>query len=1037
MQYLRVVPILIPVLVCFHLLCHLAEADEASIDFSRDVLPILSDRCFHCHGPDPAHREAELRLDERASSIEDRGDYAAIQPGNASESELILRILTEDESELMPPPDSHKKKLTAAQVDVLRRWINSGAEWGKHWAFEKPKKVDIPDEGVHPVDYFIQQKLTKQGLSLSPKADKYTLARRLSFDLTGLPPTPEVVQQFVESDSDNSSLDLTNQLLQSQHYGERMAMWWLDVARYADTDGYQGDRTRTNWPWRDWVVNSFNTNQPFDQFTTEQFAGDLLPDATEEQKLATCFHRNHMTNGEGGRDPEESRIDYVIDRVSTTGTVWLGLTLGCAQCHSHKFDPISQAEFYSLNAFFNSIDEDGKAGGGAKPYLSYQSKLSARAVEEAQQLVDLRKPLEELAKKKAEAEFIPWLSEQIKKTSKNYQGWKPLLADNLESTDGTVLTQIEDGTIIASGPNPRQDDYLLSAKPNTKRITGFKLEIFPHESHTDGKLSRGSNGEFVLTNVKLQLRKQGVSQFKDIEFSGAIADVEIKGKNSQYGKVRETLDDDPRKGWTTQGHDATVPHTAIFALAEPLYLSEDEHIVFVMFHRSTIGDGNIGRYRLSFANQPGDAVRSLSETPLDQLAKAEVENVEEVDPKLRGLLLEQYLADHTEYQKAKGIYDRSNQQLAEVKRAAGKKNVMVLAERKEPRKTHVLVRGVWDKKGEEVGPKVPAAILDWPADKTQNRLELSNWIVSKENPLTARVMVNHLWQMYFGVGIVRTPEDFGLQGERPTHLELLDWLAVELMENDWDIQHIIRLIVTSETYQQSSVVSDELKETDPENKLFARGSRFRLPSWMLRDAALQSSGLLNPALGGPTVRPYQPPGIWKEMFMGAFNYQPSEGPAQYRRTLYAFWRRASAPTFLFDSAQRRVCQVQVMQTNTPLQALTLLNDHTMLESAKSLAIMAVKSETTDEDRIQLIYQRVVSRNASAKEIEVLNRELERFQKHYKLNLEDAIAVLEIGQPELLRVASEDGHDENEISQIASYMMLSSMILNLDEAITHE
>ncbi|PHS03002.1 MAG: hypothetical protein COA78_19375 [Blastopirellula sp.] len=1035
MRSIRFLEIIIPVIVCLHIHCCVTEGAEPSVDFSRDVLPILSDRCFHCHGPDPGNREADLRLDQRASSIEDRGDYAAIQPGNAAKSEIIRRILSEDESELMPPADSHKKKLTADEVDILRRWINSGAKWGKHWAFEKPKKAEISNEGIHPVDYFIQRKLNSEGLSLSAKAAKHTLVRRLSFDLTGLPPTPEVVQQFVESDADDSILELTNQLLQSQHYGERMAMWWLDVARYADTDGYQGDRTRTNWPWRDWVVNSFNKNQPYDQFTKEQFAGDLMPDATEEQKLATCFHRNHMTNGEGGRDPEESRIDYVIDRVSTTGTVWLGLTLGCAQCHSHKFDPISQNDFYSLNAFFNSIDEDGKAGGGAKPYLSYQSKLSARAVEEAQQLVDLRKPLEELAKKKAEAQFEPWLSEQIKKTSEDYQGWLPLLAEKLESTDGTVLTQIEDGTIIASGPNPRQDDYLMSAKPNTKRITGFKLEIFPHESHTDGKLSRGSDGEFVLTNVKLQLRKEGVSQFKDIEFSGAIADVEIKGKNSQYGKVRETLDDDPRKGWTTQGHDATVPHMAIFALAEPLYLAEDEHIVFVMFHRSTIGDGNIGRYRLSFANQPGDAVRSLSETPLDQLAAATTEMVEDVDPKLRALLLKQFLSDHAAYQNQKGIYDRANKQLSEVKKAAGKKNVMVLAERNDPRKTHVLVRGVWDKKGEEVGPEVPAAILDWPAEETKTRLELANWIVSKENPLPARVMVNHLWQMYFGAGIVRTPEDFGLQGERPTHPELLDWLAVELMEHDWDIQHIIRLIVTSNTYQQSSVVSEQLIELDPENKLFARGARFRLPSWMLRDAALQSSGLLNPALGGPTVRPYQPPGIWKEMFMGAFNYQPSEGPAQYRRTLYAFWRRASAPTFLFDSAQRRVCQVQVMRTNTPLHALTLLNDHTMLESAKSLAIKSVQASPSDKARIQLIYQRVVSRNASPNELEVLMRELARFQKYYKSNQEDATTLLQIGQPELLLDIKK--LDDAKISQIASFMMLSSMILNLDEAITHE
>ena len=808
-------------------------------------------------------------------------------------------------------------------------------------------------------------------------------------------------------------------------------MWWLDAARYADTDGFQGDATRTNWPWRDWVVGAFNRNLPFDQFTIEQFAGDLLPNATSEQRLATCFHRNHMTNGEGGRDPEESRIDYVIDRISTTGTLWLGLTLGCSQCHSHKYDPITQRDFYSLTAFFNSIDEDGKAGTAAKPYLSYQSPLAARAVQEAQELVDHRKPREAQARKAAESPFAEWLVARAAQVKDGFQAWHPLVNSEVDSIEGTQLSQAADGTVQASGPNPRQDDYRLAAKVALARVTGLKLQVLPHVSHTGGGLSRGQSGEFILTDIKVQVRRRGSSQIRDLLVANAVADVSAEQKDARsYGDIKGVLDDDPRNGWTTKGHDSKQPHFAVFALAEPLELDADEELVFELRQRSTDGDANIGRFRVSVTDQAGATVRSIDTPLLEQLAAAKLSDLSQLDSKLREKLFDQFLADHAPYQSEKAALDRATRQLSEVQNAAKKIDVMVLAERAEPRPTHVLLRGVWDKKGDVVQRDVPAAIAAWTGDEPRTREQLARWIVSRDNPLTARVIVNHFWQMLFGVGLVRTTEDFGLQGERPTHPELLDWLAVDFMEHGWDTKRLLKLIVTSETYQQSSSVSAELLARDPENRLLARGARFRLPSWMLRDAALKSSGLLNPALGGPPVRPYQPDGVWEEMFMGRFKYEPSEGAAQHRRTLYAFWRRAIAPTFLFDSAQRRVCEVRPSRTNTPLQALTLLNDANYLSAARALAVHALQAGADPATRLTEITRRVVSHAPTPRETAILERELDRALNHYRTHPADARKFLSQTNYQRTEQAQSD-------TELAAYTLVASLILNLDEALNHE
>jgi hypothetical protein len=1008
------------------LICSICPRAGAAdpVSFSREVLPILSDKCFSCHGPDESHRKADLRLDQRAEAI--KAD--AIVPGKAEQSELLARVLSRDADELMPPAESHKKPLSSVQAATLRRWIDEGAQWGKHWSFEEPVRAKLPG-GIHPVDFFVRSKLKEQGLNPAPPADRHTQLRRVSFGITGLPPSAAEMAAYRKEKSVDAWDRQIDRLLASNHFGERMAMWWLDAARYADTDGYQGDRTRENWPWRDWVIDSFNGNMPFDQFTIEQFAGDLLPDSTPEQKLATCFHRNHMTNGEGGRDPEESRIDYVIDRVNTMGTVWLGLTLGCTQCHSHKFDPISHRDYYSLFAYFNNIDETGGAGTGAKPALKYKSPYAARTFKEAEEYQRRLKPLLDGERVAAETRFDAWLERRVEAVSKGFTPWHVLNAAKLHSVEGTTLKQDSEGVVAASGLSPFQDDYHFRAGADLSRITGFRLEVFPHESHADGKLSRGASGNFILTDVKLMVQRKGRSEVRDVEFSTAIADVEKKAKGRAYGNIRDTLDDDPRNGWTLAEEELKKAHTGVFALAAPLELAEGEELIFVMLHRSTTGDANIGRFRVSVTDQAGAAVKSLKPMAMTQLAALQTNSAGAVEGDLRKALFEQFLEDDREWLRKKAAYDAATAQVSEFKKAMNDQRVMILGERKAVRDSHILVRGVWDAKGEMVAPGVLPAVLPWPVDKSGTRLELAKWLVAENNPLTARVIANHMWSLLFGAGLVRTPDDFGLQGEQPTHPGLLDWLARELMDNGWDLKHLLKVIATSETYRQSGVASAGLRERDPENRLLARAPRFRLSSWMLRDAALKAAGLLNPALGGPPIRPYQPPGIWKEIFMGRFNYKPSVGPAQYRRTVYAFWRRSSAPTFLFDSAQRRVCEVNTRRTNTPLQALTLMNDLSMLEASRQIAANVWEEHTKDSARINALFNTILSRSPSKSERAVALRELKRARAHYHNEPEDALRFVERGQTLLANF--------DNLTELAAGMLVSSMILNLDEALTHE
>ena len=1003
------------------------SAEAETVSFDRQILPLLSDRCFHCHGPDESHREAELRLDRRENALEDRGGYAVVVPGDPDASEIVKRIETEDPSLLMPPVDSHRKPLTASEVELIRAWIASGAKWNKHWAFRKPSRPDLPSRAHHPIDAFVRHRLTEHELQPAKQAATHTLARRLAFDLTGSPPTLEQVRAL-EADSDAYG-SLVDELLESPHYGERMAMWWLDAARYSDTDGFQQDETRDNWPWRDWVIEAFNENKRFDQFTIEQFAGDLLPNASQAQQLATCFHRNHQTNGEGGRDPEESRVDYVIDRVNTVGTVWLGLTLGCCQCHSHKFDPISNREYYQLTAFFNSIDESGAAGKRAKPYLKVESPYVTELVKKAESLADQRQAIVREQTKTAEPLFEEWLADLVSGQRTGNDSWRPLVATDLSTQSGTKLRQLNDLSILTSGKNPAREYYRIVAQATKQPLTAIRLEVLNDPSNTKGRLSRNETGEFVLTQFKVQLRTPGNTQVSDLGIARAVADLEESPSDANYGKVADILFDDPRNGWFISAAESHKPHEAILFLSEPIELRGDEQLILSLDHGSHYHGANIGRFRLSITGDPAEVLKPQQLTPVERLAAAKVSRPEELSEKLKLDLRQHFFAQHPPYRQAKLLAKKAIQQAKRLRSLAGEVSVMVLREREEPRETFVLERGVWDQHGEKVRPGFPRAVLEWPDGQARSRLDLAQWIVSPENPLTARVIVNQLWQLCFGAGLVRTPEDFGLQGQMPTHPELLDWLAVEFVESGWNAKHILRLIVTSETYKQSSDYTPRLLEMDPKNELLARGPRFRLPSWMIRDASLSYAGLLDDSLGGPPVYPYQPEGVWDAQFKGKYTYDTSQGSLQFRRTVYAFWRRSSSPTYLFDIAPRRICEVRTRRTNTPLHALTLMNDVGQFEAARALAVDSLSSENSLDGRITSLFERVVLRKPTNQERAILHEQLSAWLTYYQTHPDEAAKLLDFGQPEL-RVT-------RLLPETAAFTVLANLILNLDETITRE
>jgi len=1001
--------------------CH-GTAASGAVDFDRDIRPILSENCFHCHGPDGKHREAKLRLDTHEGALAKTEDgIAVVAPGKPDASELITRIFSKDRDEVMPTPKSNRT-LTDAQKELLKRWIAEGAKWDEHWAFVAPKKAVVPqttpETGTvrNAIDAFVLERLAREGLKQAPEADKARLLRRVTLDLTGLPPTPQELDAYLADPAPEAYEKAVDRLLASPRYGERMVWEWLDAARYADTNGYQGDPTRAMWYWRDWVIKALNDNMPFDRFTVEQLAGDLLPEPTKEQLVATGFHRNHMINGEGGRIAEESRVEYVMDRTETTGTVWMGLTLNCCRCHDHKYDALKQSEYYQLSAYFNSLEETGANDdrGYAKPVMTMASPAEQQRIDAVRAAEkDANKLRDELSKKLL-TEQPAWERAMAAGTTDKPTEieWQVLTAEDVSSENGATVTKLPDKSLLVSGTNPDVDDLVMTAITQLTGVTAVKLEVLPDDSLADKGPGRAPNGSWVLSEFKM------LGDGRPVELAAVRSDFDQPG-----WPLANALDGKDGTGWGTWPQ-VGKNHEAIFEVRTEFGYRPDRLLSFRLQSRSPHKQHVIGRFRLSITNSPIALLKPVPENVKAALAVA----ADQRDEAQKKAITDFYLASEPRLIAAKKKADDAKNAREKAEREAPR--TMVMRDRKEPRKTFILEKGAYDKFGAEVEHGTPAVLPPLAADAPKNRLALAQWLVSANHPLTPRVTVNRHWQMFFGRGLVKTMEDFGVQGEKPTYRELLDWLATDFVENGWDVKRLHRQIVTSATYRQSSRVPEGMAERDPENKLLARGARFRLPSWMLRDQALAASGLLVEKLGGPPVKVYQPTGVWEDATFGQIKFTQDHGEALYRRSLYIFWRRIVAPTLFFDVANRQQCSVKSSHTNTPLHALVTMNDITYIEAARALGERMLKQGGAgDAERLAFGFRLCTSRPPGGKEAGLLASSLARFRQQFAGDSEAAQKLITTG---------ESKPDANlPAAELAAQTSLALLLLNLDETLTKE
>jgi len=999
-----------------------APATAEPLDFNLDVRPLLSDRCFKCHGFDKNTRESDLRLDIPEGAFAQRDGSQAIVPGKPEESLVWQRITSTDPDDVMPPPESHLK-LNEKEKELIRRWITEGAEYKEHWALIAPQRPDIPQPTnatvQNPIDAFIAHRLLRDGLKQSPAADERTLIRRLSLDLRGLPPTPEEVTAFLNDNAPDAYEKLVDRFLADPSYGERMAWPWLNAARYADSNGYQGDGERTMWPWRDWVVDAFNRNIPWDDLTIWQLAGDLLPNATTEQRLATGFLRNHPINGEGGRIPEENRVDYVMDMTETTGTVWLALTFNCCRCHDHKYDAITQEEYYKLSAFFNQTPVNGSGRDPRTPPV-ISIATGERKAEETALLEEISALREDFASFEKDLTTKQPAWEKSRRTGNSELEWAAL-SINSAKAEKQKLEVLEDGSILATGENPNNDVYNLSTETKLKSIASIRLEAIRHESMTNGYLSRSDSGNFVLTDFRMRVQPLGGNPIHS-KFKSAIATYE-QGDH----QIAKTYDGKANTGWAVyENNQINRDHEAIFHLDKPIEVPEHASIIITMRHDSQHANHNLGRFRLS-VSATADAKLSTGERRLQDALAVEPGKRSEAESNLLATAHRESVPRHAELKKL--ISDKENE-LNSSRRNLPK--VMVMEDMDKQRKTYILDVGVYDKRGKEVGTGTPAALPSFSKDLPQNRLGLAQWLTDGENPLTARVTVNRFWQQLFGVGLIKSPENFGVQSEVPIHPRLLDYLAVEFQESGWDVKQLIRILVNSHTYRQSSRVSAELLEADPANRLLARGARYRMPAWMIRDQALSASGLLVDKKGGAPVNSYQPEGIWAEATFGKKRYSRGKGDDLYRRSIYSFWRRIAAPPMFFDNPGRETCSVTISLTNTPLHALSTLNDTTYVEAARALADRAAASAGENSKpaaQIAQAFQLVVARNPSAQEQEILENIYNRAQVRFTSDPGAAANFLKNGESPRKSELPEPQH--------AALATVCLGILNLDEALTKE
>ncbi|CUU37466.1 Planctomycete cytochrome C [Armatimonadetes bacterium DC] len=927
---------------------------QRKVDFAREVLPIFKASCFPCHGP--TKRNGGLRLSNREDAFKGGVSGPAIIPGNAEASLLVKRITGDSEGPRMP---KGMTALSPEQIETIKRWINEGAEWpegaenAKHWAFLKPQRPPIPEVKNrawvrNPIDAFILHRLEQEGLQPSPEAPKEVLIRRVYLDLIGIPPSPEEVDAFLRDKRPDAYERLVDRLLQSPHYGERQARIWLDLARYADTDGYEKDLRRSIWRYRDWVIEAFNKDMPFDQFTIEQIAGDLLPNPTLEQRIATGFHRNTMQNLEGGVDQAEAHFMKLVDRVDTTATVWLGITFGCARCHDHKYDPFTQRDYYAMLAFFNNskIYPVGDASVSEEKWLEAQIKAPTR--EQQRQLEAFEKQLA-----------------QLRQRYPNPPEWRTLSVLEAKAEKGSQLQLLPDGSLKAEGDAPAQEVYHLKLRLPAGLYRAVQIEAIPDEAFPKGGSGRADSGNFILTGVSVAV------DGKPLRLRTAFADFVQDGFN-----IGVLVRDEPQKeqGWAIVPR-VKEPHTLGLLFEKPIRIRREGVLSLTLrFESERWKQHVLGRFRIRASGSEALAIHEVEEAKRQLEAQIPTTLVMEDNPQ------------------------------------------------NGPLKAAIRIRGEFTNPGEEVEAGTPAVLHPLPPDAPRNRLGLAKWLVSRENPLTARVQVNRMWEACFGRGIVETSDNFGTQGAYPTHPELLDWLAVEFMERGWSMKAIYRLIVTSSTYRQSSRITPELLERDPKNALYARGPRHRLEAELIRDNALAIGGLLSRKIGGPSVFPYQPEGVW-DIPYNADRWVMSEGEDRYRRGIYTFWRRSAPyPSFVaFDANSREVCTANRPRTNTPLQALVLLNDPVYIEAAQGLAKRMQKAgRGSVEKAIQYGFRCCTARYPQPQELNRLRQLYDRMLQSYRAN-PDATRKL---------VGKDD-------PPLAALTIVAHVMLNLDETITKE
>ena len=1006
------------------------------VQFNRDIRPILSDHCFSCHGPDVQKMKGGLRLDVREAALRPaKSGKKAILPRDAAGSELVHRLLTDDADELMPPPEAHKP-LKPEQKALLQRWIAEGAEYQGHWAYQPILRPSVPPgaEGEGGIDRWVRTHWDSVGLKPAPEADRRTLARRLSLDLTGLPATPEMVATFEADTAPGAYERMVDRLMSSPQYGERMAIGWLDVVRFADTIGYHSDTPRNIWPYRDYVIRSFNNNKPFDQFTREQLAGDLFPNPTMEERVASGFNRLLLTTEEGGAQEKDYESRYLTDRVRAVGTVWMGQTIGCAQCHDHKFDPITARDFYSMGAFFADVKEAiiGRREDGMLVPTESQARELTRLTHEAERL----KSQFEGPHPKLESAFGRWRQERLE-ALRSDSLWTATAPASADSTGGATVTIRDDRSVLIGGKKPDTDSTVVRFAALPERMVGVRVEVVPDKSLPSQGPGRSGNGNFVLTEVVARVVRDGAPA-RDLAFESAWASHEqtVSADKNPYGKwsAASVIDHDARgtfAGWAILP-EAGKPSQLRLRLKEPLTLASGERLEIELQQKHGHGHHTLGCFRLGVATDPAAVV-----PPTVPLPNADLAERLKVDPSAR--TPEQSAKLWAEFKAvAPELADLRAQRTAADKARADFEGTIprtLVTERSEkPRTVRVLPRGNWlIETGEIMEPAIPAQFR--PAsravsDRRLNRLDLADWLVSPENPLTARVVVNRFWRQFFGTGLSKVLDDFGAQGEPPRHPELLDWLAAEFRDSGWDVKHLVRLMVTSRTYRQSSNASRELLARDPENRDLARQGRWRIEAEMVRDSALQVSGLLVPRIGGPSVRPYQPDGYWENLNFPQRGYDASSGGDQYRRGLYIWWQRSFVhPSMLaFDAATREECAAERNRSNIPQQALVLLNDPSYVEAARSFAARILREGSGDDTaRLTWAWRQALARAPLDSELSALRRLLETQRTAFAKDPEAAAQFTRTG-----KAPTPAGLDP---VQWAAWTDVARALLNLHETIT--